>query len=75
MRHVGSPCVALSSTVGAAAKLEVKDDMGGPRFVPFYDRQKTWPDRPPMRFGEVAAPTLAPEASGALCDEVAEVAP
>jgi hypothetical protein len=34
MRHAGAIHVALSSTVGKAAKLEVKDDINGPRFRP-----------------------------------------
>ena len=40
MRHAGATHVALSSTVGKAAKLEVKDDIDGPRFVPFYERRQ-----------------------------------
>ena len=55
MRHEGSPHVALSSTVGKAAKLEVKDDIDGPRFVPFYERRLGRRNDSPMRFDEEAA--------------------
>ena len=56
MRHQGSPHVALSSTVGKAAKLEVKDDIDGPRFVPFYERRQDRRNDSPVRFGEEAVP-------------------
>ena len=40
MRHAGSPVVSLRSTVGHAAKLTVREDHRGARFVPY---------RPPPR--------------------------
>lgn len=55
MRHAGANHDALSSTVGNAAKLEVKEDVDGPRFVPFYDRDGLGRNGPPMRFGKPIA--------------------
>ncbi len=65
MRHAGAIHVALSSTVGKAAKLEVKEDTDGPRFVPFYDRQQTRRNDSPVRFDEEAVPSQ-PSAPDAL---------
>ena len=35
MRHAGSDTDALTAQIGAAAKLRVKEDRKGPRFVPW----------------------------------------
>ena len=35
MRHAGSDTDCLTAQIGAAAKLRVKEDRGGPRFVPW----------------------------------------
>jgi hypothetical protein len=54
MRHAGSDHGALTSTVGMAAGLTVKEGPNGPRFVRWTARE-TSPDRPPVRFSEGAA--------------------
>ena len=51
MRHAGSDHGALTSTVGTAARLTVKERPNGPRFVRWTARE-TGPDRPPVRFSE-----------------------
>jgi len=60
MRHAGAIHVALSSTVGKAAKLEVKDDINGPRFVPFYERRQDRRNDSPVRFDEGVVPRQPP---------------
>jgi hypothetical protein len=58
MRHAGSSTDALITTVGAAAKLRVKEDDGLPRFrtwVPFPTR----PEGSPVRFKRLPAVDLA----------------
>jgi hypothetical protein len=58
MRHAGSRADALITSVGAAAKLRVKEDDGLPRFttwVPFPTR----PDGSPVRFKGLPAVDLA----------------
>jgi len=69
MRHEGSPHVALSSTVGRAAKLTV-DEHSGTVFAKWRPLSVSAVS-PPMRFDEEAVPTLAPHAR-ALCDEATE---
>jgi hypothetical protein len=55
MRHSGADHDALRSSIGAAARLTVREDGGGPRFV------RLAPDAPPPREGSSSiAPTTWP---------------
>jgi hypothetical protein len=68
MRHCGTNHDALRSTIGAAARLTVREDGGGPRFA------RLAPDAPPTREGSSSiAPTTSPvlqqpPASEPTCD-------
>ena len=64
MRHAGANHVALSSTVGKAAKLTV-DEHNGTVFAKWKPHPVS-AGSPPMRFDEEAVPSLAPDAC-ALC--------
>ena len=56
MRHAGSPHIALSATIGKAAKLSVWSGSDGvPRFVP-WKAQEDSGAASPTPFGEAAAP-------------------
>lgn len=72
IRHAGANHVALSSTIGTAARLTV-DEHNGTVFAKWkpYPRSAV---PPPMPFGNDQVPRIPPEA-GALCDETAGVAP
>ena len=69
MRHAGSKHVALSATVGKAAKLTV-DEHSGTVFAKWRPLSVSAVS-PPMRFDEEGVPTLAPDAR-ALCDEATD---
>jgi hypothetical protein len=60
MRHEGSPHVALSSTIGKAARLTVaeRDNGNGPVFEPWKPRPLS-AGAPPMRSGGDEAPGIA----------------
>jgi hypothetical protein len=58
IRREGSSVVALSSRVGVAARLTVKEDGDGPRFVPVRDGPQSRPDGSPVAQSEQGGPTL-----------------
>jgi hypothetical protein len=55
IRREGSSVVALSSRVGIAAGLTVKEDGGGPRFVPVVDGPQSRPDGSPVAQSKLGA--------------------
>ena len=62
MQHPGSTTIALSSTIGVAARLTVED---GPNGCPRFRRWRApcvWGVSPSTRFGEAEAPGIAPDA-------------
>jgi hypothetical protein len=66
MRHAGSDIICLTSTIGVAAKLSVKEDRGRLQFVPW----EPFPRRVKATASEKAerVPEVAPDAEESLYD-------
>jgi len=64
MRHAGSVHDALKATIGAAAKLTVRETVSGPK-LGLWSGPRAEPGAPPMRQTDVAATQLAGGANAA----------
>lgn len=69
MRRPGSATDALVTRIGAAARLMIREDRGGPAFVPYHKLpRKLDAGPPPIAPGELTATLPADEAPGRISE-------